>query len=120
MSVNDVSDLESCHVDLPNSLQLGVELIPTEDLLLTDVGEDPVPLALADVERLAVARIDQPVDVVLQLVLYFRRKGFSVRHALEHREAAVAPTPALPALPRSAGSDACGLGEAKAHHDRLG
>ena len=61
-------------------LSLSLKLVAVVALLIVDVREDPVPSALADVERLAVARVDEPVDVGLELCHHIWREGFSASH----------------------------------------
>jgi hypothetical protein len=75
VSVDDVGDLEARATDLSNTPELVVELVTVELVLLgLDVREDAVAAALADVESLAVAGVDKPVDVGLQLGGDFRRE----------------------------------------------
>jgi hypothetical protein len=67
MTVDNVSDFEARQSDVADAPDLVVELIPFESLLGVDVSKDAVSLALADVEGLAVAGVDQPVDVPANL-----------------------------------------------------
>lgn len=52
-------------IAFPDSLQLVVDFIALKTLFGADVAEHTVPLPLAHVERLAVPRVDEPVDVGL-------------------------------------------------------
>jgi hypothetical protein len=66
MSMDDVEDLEARELDLPDAPHLVVDVVPVELTLEPDVSEDAVALPLANVEGLAVARVDEPIDVSLQ------------------------------------------------------
>jgi hypothetical protein len=70
VTMDHVGDLESGQSDVANAFELQVRIVVTN--LLANVREHPVALALADVERLAVPRIDQPVHVGLELLRNFR------------------------------------------------
>jgi hypothetical protein len=72
--MNHMSDLKSGKAYLPNALDLVVQIIPFEVLLGTDVREDAIALAFPNIERLTVSRVDESVEVRLQLASYVRRK----------------------------------------------
>jgi hypothetical protein len=80
VSVDDVGDLETGETYFADALELVVLLVAVLTQLIADVREDPVALALADVEGLAVAWVDEAVDVGLELRDDIRRKGVQFRH----------------------------------------
>jgi hypothetical protein len=55
--VDDVSNLEPGESYFADALELVAQIVAVETLLVMDVGEDPVPLTLSNVERLPVARV---------------------------------------------------------------
>ena len=67
MPVDDVGNLEAGNADFADALELVTEVVALLAQLIVDVRKDAVALALADVERLAVARVNEPVDVGLEL-----------------------------------------------------
>ena len=76
-----VTDLEAGEVNLVDSLDLVAQLVAVQGMdRRLDVSKYPVALALAYVERFAVARVDQPVDVGLELRRYVGREGVGRRH----------------------------------------
>ena len=77
--MNDMSDLEAVEANVPDAPELVTEIVAFQALLVVDVGEDTIPLALPDVEGLAVPRVNEPVDVSLELARHFRRKRLPVR-----------------------------------------
>src|ERR1039458_3814386 len=77
--MDDVRNLQTSKVNLTDTPELVARVFVN---LLADVREDSVVLTLADVEGLAVARINQPVDVRLELLCHFgRERGQVVGHA---------------------------------------
>jgi hypothetical protein len=80
MPVDDVGDLEAGKADFADALELVTEVVAPLAQLIVDVRKDAVALALADVERLAVARVNEPVNVGLELGHHVRREHFGLRH----------------------------------------
>jgi len=80
MPVDDVGDLEAGDADFADALELVTEVVAVLAQLIVDVRKDAVALALADVERLAVARVNEPVNVGLELGHHIRWEGFSTWH----------------------------------------
>jgi hypothetical protein len=79
--MDHMRNLESREPDLADAPQLVVELVALEGLLLgADVREEPIASALTDVERLAVSRIDEPIDVGLQRARNIRWEGVGGSH----------------------------------------
>ena len=83
MPMDDVKDFESCLSDVADGLKLEAGVVFTlvvmcvQFELLFRMREDPVPFALADVEGLAISRIDKPIDVVAKRFVDFIGKAFS-------------------------------------------
>ena len=81
--MDDVKDFKSCLSDVAYGLKLEAGVVFTlvvlgvQFELLFRMREDSVPFALADIEGLAISRIDQPVDVVAKRLVDFNRKAFS-------------------------------------------
>ena len=80
--MNHVSDLKTGEADFPDALHLVAEFIGFKSLLGTDVRKDTVPLALPNVEGLAVSRIDESVHVRPQLLCNVR--GEPIARLLVH------------------------------------
>ncbi len=80
-----MSDLEARKLYLPDALDLVVELIPFKSACGMDVRKNAIALPFADIERLAIPRVDQSVDVPPQLAAHVGRKGLDLpmaAHAL--------------------------------------
>lgn len=90
VTMNHVIDVESSRANLTDPLQLVAHFIAFEISLLSDVSEHTVATPFAYIERFAVPRIDQAVDVSLELLLDLWRKGVCARHRrpLSHRHKA--------------------------------
>src|SRR4051794_11129358 len=78
--MNHMSGLEASETDIANPPQLVIEFVAVEILLAADMGEHTVTLTLPDVERLAVSRIDEPVDVRLESLRNAGRERVRTRH----------------------------------------
>jgi hypothetical protein len=74
VSVDDVGNFKPCDTDMPNARHLIVEVVPFNVLLTTNVREDAVALPLANVERIAIARVDEAVNIGLKFLDDFGRK----------------------------------------------
>ena len=82
MAMDNMAYFKPRKLNLTDSLQFVSNLVVIEIATGAHVREDPVALTLADVEGLAVARIDEPVDVGLQLLCYLAcERGDVVGHA---------------------------------------
>jgi hypothetical protein len=66
MTVNDVGDIEASRANLVNAFQFLARVVTVD--FGANVGEDAVALPFANVERLAVSRVDEAIDVGLQLL----------------------------------------------------
>jgi hypothetical protein len=73
-----MSDLETGKANLPYALEFVVEVIAFEAFLGADVRKDAIAPALPDIEGLPVSRVDEPVDVPLQLGSYVWGKRFTL------------------------------------------
>lgn len=71
MTMNDMGNLKATQVNVADASEFVARAIRVLLVnLFVYVREDPVALALPDLERLAVARIDEPVHVGLELLRY--------------------------------------------------
>ena len=68
-----MSDLVIRRTNFPNPIQLVARSFIVGKSVL-GMGKDPVPVALADVEDLIIPRIDQQIDVRLELLAYVVRE----------------------------------------------
>ena len=81
--MDDVQHFETSLSDVADGLELEAGVVFTlvgfgvQFELLFGMREDPVPLALADIEGLTVSWIDQPVYVIAQRLVDFLGKAFS-------------------------------------------
>ena len=81
--MDDVQHFETSLSDVADGLELEAGVVFTlvvfgvQFELLFGMREDPVPLALTDIESLAVSWIDQPVYVIAQRLVDFLGKAFS-------------------------------------------
>ena len=65
MAMDDVGDIESSNTYFADALQPDVEFVPFN--LGPNMGEDAVTLALANVERFAISRINEAIHVSSEL-----------------------------------------------------
>jgi len=67
MTVNDMAYLEPTKADVPYALQLVRKIIFFNGEFIINVMEDPVVLALSNIKGFAIPRINEAVNVKLQL-----------------------------------------------------
>ncbi len=78
VAMNDVGNFKPGETDLPDSLEFVVDLVILKALFAADVREDAIALPFFHVERFAVPRVDEPVDVRLELLRHLRRERLSL------------------------------------------
>jgi hypothetical protein len=76
--MNHVCDFEAGKAYLTDTPELVIEVIPFKTLFFVDVGEDTIALALPDIEGLTVTRVDEPIDIGLELIGYLCRERIVV------------------------------------------
>jgi hypothetical protein len=67
MTVNDMAYFESTEADVPYALKLVRQIILVCGEFIINVTEDPIVLALSNIKGFAIPRINEAVDVKLQL-----------------------------------------------------
>ena len=82
VAMNDVGNLKPGETDLPDALELVVDIVVLKTFLAADAREDAIALPFSHVECLAVAGVDEPVDIRLELLRHPRQKplGFICSH----------------------------------------
>src|SRR5947209_18936281 len=103
MPMNHVGWLKAGDPDLSDPSQLVVQLVAHQAFLGTDMCKDAVASPLAHIERLAIPRIDQTVDIGLKLSRDLRGKGFAARESASAAAHAGSGSPLFPsAVPLAA------------------
>lgn len=72
MPMDDMSHFESCDMDFANSPQLVAQIVALN--FASNMCENTVAYAFADIERFAIPRIDKTIDICLQALGNFDRK----------------------------------------------
>ena len=68
--MNDMCDLEPSHADITDAAHLIIKIITTDCLFSAHMREHAALLPLTYIERLTVSRIDESINVNLELVGY--------------------------------------------------
>jgi hypothetical protein len=68
MPMNDMRDFEAIDPNIADALKLVSQSVGIAAQLAFPMREDPIAGALADIRGFAVARIDEPVDVIFETV----------------------------------------------------
>jgi hypothetical protein len=76
--MNDMTDLEARKAYFPDALYLVGQIVALQVLLGADVREHAIAPALPDIEGLPVSRVNESVNVGLELACYVCRKRFNL------------------------------------------